>query len=123
MEPERFEELTQEAFDALPDRFREHLENVRIVIEDLPSEEAKSRVGYRDGSLLLGLYEGIPLTHRTTAYGTAPTMPDTITLFRRNIERIARTEERVREEIRKTLIHEIAHYYGMDEDEVRAAGF
>jgi len=123
MERARFEELTQEAFDALPAMFRENLENVRIVIDDLPTRAQREQVGYGRGSLLLGLYEGVPLTHRTTGYGMHPTLPDSITLFQKNIERIAATDEAVREEIRITLIHEIAHYYGMDEDEVRAAGF
>jgi predicted Zn-dependent protease with MMP-like domain len=103
--------------------FREHLENVRIVIDDVPSRAQRERTGYGHDSLLLGLYEGVPLTHRTTHYGVAPTVPDTITLFQRNIERIAATDDGVREEIRVTLIHEIAHYYGMDEDKVRAAGY
>jgi predicted Zn-dependent protease with MMP-like domain len=73
--------------------------------------------------MLLGLYEGVPLPRRGIDYGVVPVMPDTITLFQNNIESIARSESDVRRQIRETLIHEIAHHFGMDEDEIREAGY
>lgn len=117
MTRETFERIVEEEFEALPDRFRKNLDNVRIIVDD-----GDARPG-RHGTILLGLYQGIPLTRRGGDYGAAPVLPDTITLFRTNIEMVARSEEEIREEIRKTLVHEIGHYYGMSEAEIRDAGY
>jgi predicted Zn-dependent protease with MMP-like domain len=73
--------------------------------------------------MLLGLYEGIPLTRRGVDYGMYPVVPDRITLFKQNIEIIARDEQELRAKIREVLIHEIGHYYGMSETEIRRAGY
>jgi len=110
-------------FDALPEPFRAAFDNVRIIIEDVPGDEPRRRKGYRPGSILLGLYEGIPLTRRGTDYGMYPVVPDTITLYRENILAVARSAEDVPAVIRDTLIHEVGHYFGMNEREIRAAGY
>jgi predicted Zn-dependent protease with MMP-like domain len=123
MEQERFEDLAQEAFDALPDVIREKAENVHIVVEDYPTAEVVRRMRLPSRKVLLGLYEGVPLTHRGTSYGAYPVVPDKITLYRKNIEAVARTDEEIRSAVRDTLIHEVAHHYGMNEDEVRRAGY
>ncbi len=123
MDREEFERVAQGVFDALPERFRGAIDNVRIIVVDGEPEVPAFRRGYRPRGLLLGLYEGIPLTRRGTGYGMYPVMPDTITLFRRNIESISRTEEEIRAVIRDTLIHEIGHYFGMSEQEIRDAGY
>jgi len=123
MDREEFEKVAQEVFDALPPPFRDAIDNVHIVIEDRPSREAGARVGYRPGTLLLGLYEGIPLTKRGTSYGMYAVVPDKITLYRENIRAIAPGEEEMRGVIRDTLIHEIGHYFGMNERQIRAAGY
>ena len=81
------------------------------------------RRGLRSKRTLLGLYQGIPLTQRGSYYGMAPVIPDTITLYRKNIEAICRTDDEVRRQIVDTLIHEIGHYFGMNEDEIRSAGY
>lgn len=120
---EEFEEVVQEMFDALPDRFRQNLENVQIVVEELPSEETVAHMRLRSRADLFGLYEGVPLNKRGTWYGMSPVVPDKITLYRTNMQRGARSIDEVRGRIRDVLIHEIAHYYGMNEDEVRAAGY
>jgi predicted Zn-dependent protease with MMP-like domain len=120
---EEFETLTQEIFDSLPEQFQHNMENVRIVIEDFPSNEILVKMGTGSANVLLGLYEGIPLNKRGTWYGMYPVVPDKISLYKNNIERTAHTHEALCSQIRKTLVHEIAHYYGMDEDEVRAAGY
>jgi predicted Zn-dependent protease with MMP-like domain len=120
---DEFEQVAQEEFDALPVVLQKKIDNVHIVIENLPGEETLRNTGYRAGSLLLGLYEGVPLSKRGIGYGMYPVTPDKITLFKANIERVARTESAVRKEIRDTLIHEIAHYYGLSEEEIRSAGF
>lgn len=120
---EEFESITQEIFDSLPEQFQRNMENVRIVIEDVPTKETLKRTGFRSPSDLLGLYEGIPLNRRGTWYGMYPVFPDKISLYKDNIERGAQSVNELRERIRDTLIHEIAHYYGMNEEEVRAAGY
>jgi len=120
MTRERFEEIAQSAFDNLPGDFKSRIENVRIVIADYPTDElGKNTKRSRDS--LLGLYQGIPLTHRNTWYGTSPTIPDTITLFQRNIEAVSGTEEEVRHRIIEVLYHEIGHYFGMNEKQIQAA--
>ena len=123
VESEEFERTAQLVFDALPEPFRDAVDNVRIVIEETPDDRLERRKGYRPGTILLGLYEGIPLTKRGTNYGMYPVVPDTITLFRGNILAISRSPHEVSEIIRDTLIHELWHYFGMSEREIRAAGY
>jgi predicted Zn-dependent protease with MMP-like domain len=118
MDRAEFERIVQEEFDALPELFKHNLENVRIVVEDMPGERWKTGRG-----MLLGLYEGVPLNRRGIDYGMFPVVPDSITLFRKNIESIAASEANVREQIRTTLVHEIGHYYGMSEADIRRAGY
>ncbi|HXF99533.1 MAG TPA: metallopeptidase family protein [Bacteroidota bacterium] len=120
---EEFEELAQEAFDNLPQEFQRHMDNVTIAVEEEPSRETLERMHLSSASSLLGLYEGIPLNQRGTWYGMSPVVPDRISLYKKNIERGARSREEIRRRIRDVLIHEIAHYYGMSEEEVRAAGY
>ena len=123
MTRERFETIAEEEFAVLPEPFRQRIENVRIVIEDVDTPAQRGRAGLGRSSMLLGLYEGVPLPRRGIDYGVVPVMPDTITLFQKNIESIARSEAEVRKQVRETLIHEIAHYFGMDEDDIKAAGY
>jgi len=121
MDREEFERAAEEIFEALPEPFRGAIDNVRIVVEDRP--RGAPRAGYRPGTLLLGLYEGVPLTKRGSSYGAYAVVPDTITLYRDNIAAVSRTDEEVRGVLRDTLIHEIGHYFGMSEREIRAAGY
>jgi predicted Zn-dependent protease with MMP-like domain len=123
MTREEFEHIVQEAFDSLPERFRASVENVRVIVEDKESPRTRERVGVRSGSMLLGLYEGIPLTRRGSHYGMAPAIPDTITLYQRNIEAVVRTRHEVSGVISDVLIHELGHYFGMNEEEIRRAGY
>ncbi|MEX0602542.1 MAG: metallopeptidase family protein [Bacteroidota bacterium] len=121
MTRERFEEIAQQAYDKLPDRFRHRIDNVRIVIEDLPDPETARDQGVGRRSLL-GLYQGVPLPHRNSWYGATPTTPDTITLYRKNIESYSGGDEAETErQIVETLLHELGHYFGMNEEEVRRA--
>jgi predicted Zn-dependent protease with MMP-like domain len=122
MDREGFEKVAQEVFDSLPPPFLGAIDNVHIVVEDRPSRETGARVGYRPGTLLLGLYEGIPLTKRGSSYGMYGVVPDKITLYRENIRAVAPADE-MRRVIRDTLIHEIGHYFGMNERQIRAAGY
>jgi predicted Zn-dependent protease with MMP-like domain len=120
---ERFEQVAQEVWDGLPENLKKKIENVHIVVEDEPSAETLRKSAVGRGALLLGLYEGIPLSKRGSYYGTYPTLPDKITLYQRSIEAVTHSEARLREKIHDVLIHEIAHYFGMTEREVREAGY
>jgi predicted Zn-dependent protease with MMP-like domain len=114
---EKFARLVQEAYLDVPAYFRKRIENVAVVVEDDPSPEDLRRAGCPRDSTLLGLYSGVPLTHRTSSYGLV--LPDRIIIFRRPIERIARGEGQLRRIVRHTLWHEIGHYFGMSERQVR----
>ena len=120
MTRERFEEVAQHAFDSLPERFRHNVENVQIVVEDYPSSDARARTRSNKHGLL-GLYQGVPLTHRGTSYGMYPVGPDKITLYQVNIERTCASEEQIERRIVEVLFHELGHYFGMSEREVRDA--
>jgi predicted Zn-dependent protease with MMP-like domain len=110
MEQKKFEELVAQALEALPKRFREKLANVAIMVEDSPPQEPQS------GGLLLGLFHGIPRTEKSV-FSASP--PDRIFLYQRNIEAVCRSEGEVRRQIRATLLHELGHYFGLSEDELR----
>jgi predicted Zn-dependent protease with MMP-like domain len=117
---EKFEEIVQNIFEKLPKIFGEKIDNVHIVVEGSPSPETMKNTGSGKGSLL-GLYQGIPLTQRGSWYGMAPTIPDTITLYKDNIEAVCRTENELHDRIEEVLLHEIGHYFGMNEVQVRNA--
>jgi predicted Zn-dependent protease with MMP-like domain len=123
MEKEEFEKIAQDVFNGLPEMFRVAIDNVRIIVEEEVHESEAYRRGYRPKGILLGLYEGVALTRRGSGYGTYPVVPDTITLFKRNIESMTRSDEELRAAIRDTLIHEIGHYFGLSEREIRNAGY
>lgn len=108
---EEFDSLITRAMDELPQQYITGLDNVAIVQADEPTEEQKIKMQLRDGVLLLGLYEGIPLTQRGNGYTFV--LPDKITLFKHSILRIVRDESELFEQIKRTLWHEMAHYYGL----------
>jgi len=117
--PERFDELVSEAIDLVPDELVEHMENVAILTADEPSPDQAQRL--RRGRLLLGLYEGVNLTHRSpTSYGAV--MPDRITIFRLAHCRLARDEADLRRRVAHTVAHEIAHHFGISDDRLRELG-
>jgi len=120
MSTEEFEKLVQEGFLLIPEKFRARIRNVALLVEDEPSEEVRQREGLSEGETLLGLYQGIPATARGDSYGVGPTLPDTITLFKLPIEEAAKGDSRgIRAVVAETIWHEYAHYFGMDEEEVR----
>lgn len=120
MTRERFEEIAEQAFESLPDAFKSRVENVQIVVEDYPSSDAQARTRAGKRSLL-GLYQGVPLPHRGTWYGTVPVTPDKITLYQKNIESVCETDAEIQHRIIEVLFHELGHYFGMNEREVREA--
>jgi len=120
MNHEAFEKLVEEGFLLIPEKHRAEIRNVALLVEDEPSEEVRRQEGLTEGETLLGLYQGIPATVRGDSYGIGPTVPDTITLFKLSIEDEAGGDsEEIRKVIAETIWHEYAHYFGMDEDEVR----
>ena len=123
MGQEQFEKIVERAFNRLPDKFKAAVDNVGVFVEDYPSDEVVNKLKLRSKYYLLGLYQGIPLTARGTGYGMNPTPPDKISLYKKNIEAVCRTDEEVEDKICEVLIHEIGHYFGMNEKEIRAAGF
>ncbi len=122
MDLDSFAELVSEAIDSLPQEFLDRLENVQVDIEEWPSPEDLDSVGLKPGDRrhLLGLYHGVPLTSRTSYYMA---FPDRITIFQKPIELVTGPdEERIREQVRHTVVHEIAHYYGIDDDRLEELG-
>lgn len=117
---EAFEELVREGVLLIPDKFRARIRNVALLVEDEPSAEVRASEGLAEDETLLGLYHGIPATARGDSYGVGETLPDTITLFRIPIEEEAGGDpEEVRRVVAETVWHEFAHYFGMDEGQVR----
>jgi len=110
IEPDRFEEMVATALDSLPAELGRLMSNVAVTVEHDPGPPG-----------LLGLYEGIPLTSRTTQYAGA--LPDRITIYRLAICAIGRTEDEVTEQVRRTVIHEVGHYFGIDDDRLHELGW
>lgn len=108
----RFEELVHETLKDLPEFFKERLQNVLIIVQDLPDPEIAQELG----DDLLGLYQGIPLTERSVF--SEPLEPDMIYIYQKNIETIANSEAEIRHQVRITVIHEIGHYFGLDEEQL-----
>ena len=112
MTRERFEELVAEALDSIPEELGRRMDNVVVRVRD-----ASPRRG------LLGLYEGIPLTERVDYGGGGPVMPDRITVYRASILAVCETEEDVVDQVRTTVIHEVAHHFGIDDDRLDELGW
>ncbi len=119
MRREEFEQAVRQAWLAIPARFRQRVHNLAIVVEDEPSPDLLRQNGVPAGHTLLGLYHGVPLTRRGASYGMV--LPDKISLFQGPIERAAQNVDEIPQVIYHTLWHEIAHYFGMNEAQVRAA--
>jgi predicted Zn-dependent protease with MMP-like domain len=120
MDSQMFDKLVAQAIESLPDEFRERLENIDIVVADVPTRAQMKSLKGRRGEMLLGLYEGVPLTARTQGYGFV--MPDKITIFQRPIEAICRNEAQIVDEIRRVVRHEIAHHFGISDDRLNELG-
>ena len=114
-----FEKLVLGALDQILDEISDRLDNVDVVVEDWPTSEQMAGSGIEDGHYLLGLYEGIPLTDR---YGYDMVLPDKITLFQKPIEAICSSDEEVVAEVRTTVVHEVAHHFGIDDDSLDEMG-
>lgn len=113
---EQFQALINQALEELPGEHVKNIENVAILYEDLPTEQQRMDAGLQPNQTLLGLYEGVPLTKRQ---GMTRTLPDKITLFKEPLQWHANTVDELKEEIKHTVWHEVAHYYGLDHDKIR----
>jgi predicted Zn-dependent protease with MMP-like domain len=113
MDKERFEQLVVRAVEDLPEEFQEKLENIDVVVEDYPSSYQIRQADLGKGFTLLGLYEGVPLTERTSNYGLVA--PDKITIFRKAVEAecAGGDDETIKMEIQRVVRHEIAHHFGI----------
>ena len=122
MSDEEFEALVVEAVESLPPEILKQMENVAVTIADWPTRGEMLRAGVdpRRGSLF-GLYEGVPKTRRTSHYGLVP--PDKITIYQGPLLTYVKEPEKIREQIRRTVLHEIAHHFGFNEEEIRRLGY
>jgi predicted Zn-dependent protease with MMP-like domain len=114
---EQFDKLISQAIDELPQEYITNLNNVVITYADEPTPEQSKKQGIRRGQLLLGLYEGIPLTRRGAGYNLV--IPDKITLFKKSILQMSHDESSFYKQIKHTLWHEIAHFYGLDHSRIK----
>ena len=119
MTPEEFEQKVAEGVSVLPERVREQIKNVVLLVDEEPSAEVRTVQKLKPNQTLLGLYKGIPLSRRGIGYGGL-VMPDSITLFRKPIlETAGRNRKEIEKVIAETILHEFAHHLGMNEEEVR----
>ena len=110
VDPERFEDLVASALDSLPEQLGAMMRNVAVTVEHNPGPRG-----------LLGLYQGVPLTSRTSSY--AGVLPDHITIYRHAICAICFTEAEVAEQVRKTVVHEVGHHFGISDDRLEELGW
>jgi predicted Zn-dependent protease with MMP-like domain len=120
MKRTRFEALVNRAIEKLPAMFLERMANVAVIVEDRPSPELLERMEIPPDDTLFGLYEGVPLTERGFE---APLMPDTIWIFQEPIEEACETDEEIEKEIQTTIVHEVAHFFGFDDDTLEEMGY
>ena len=115
MNREQFAKIVEEVLDSLPQEFRERIRNVAVLVEDLPP--GQSSAIRRSRQLLLGTFRGVPATKKSIF--DLPTGPDYVVLYQNNIEAVCSSEAELREQIRRTVIHEFGHYFGMDEEQLK----
>jgi len=118
MERQKFEELVLRAIAELPAEFQEKMENVDVMIEDLPSKSQMKRLRLHYPTQLLGLYEGVPRIVRGQSYNMV--LPDKITIFQKSIEDRCHSEKEIELEIENVIRHEIAHHFGIDDHVLRS---
>ncbi len=113
-----FEKLVLETLESLPAKFKHKMENVEIVIEEWPSEEFLSNMPKNRQNIILGLYQGVPFPRRgVSSYSNV--LPDKITLYQKPIESLCRNEKELQARVKEVLVHEIGHYFGLSEEELK----
>lgn len=123
MKREHFIRLVEEVLDSLPMEFRERIHNLAVIVEDRPKMHKKARglggkIGpHKPRSLLMGVFQGVPTTQKSV-FDLSPG-PNRIVLYQRNIEVVCRNDAEIRHEVRQTVLHELGHYFGMDESQLK----
>jgi len=120
MDQDGFEQLVAEALDTLPQEFLGKLDNVEVVTEDWPDRRTMQLAGASHPSQLLGFYHGIPQTRRTHNYKLV--LPDKISIYRRPILRLYHTPAEIRAAVRRVVLHELAHHFGISDERLRELG-
>ena len=120
LETEHFEELVARAVESLPENLIESLDNLDILVQDWPTRQQLDEVDIKHRQELLGLYEGVPLTHRGSGYNLV--LPDRITIFQKSIEMLCSSDIEIIERVRRTVLHELAHYFGISDHRLREIG-
>ena len=110
----QFEDLVERALRRLPRKFKDKLANIAVVVEDWPDDETLADLGIEPPDTLYGLYRGVDLTHRDSGYGNV--LPDTVTIYQGPIEEDCADEEEMADLVRETVIHELGHYFGLDDE-------
>ncbi|HNQ23653.1 MAG TPA: metallopeptidase family protein [Phycisphaerae bacterium] len=116
-----FAALVEQALAGIPKSFAPYLKDVVVDVEPLPDRRTCLRMGLRDRRALLGLYHGVPLPDRSVEHSGR--LPDRITIYQRNIERVCRTPDDVVTQVRKTVLHEVGHHFGLDEHDLDELGY
>jgi len=115
---EDFERLAERALETLPEEYGRYFTNITIIVEDYPSNEDTKRLNTKK-ELLLGLFSGVPYPQKGGFFNIPYPLPDKIILYQKNIESICSTENELIEQIQKTLVHEVGHYFGLSERDLR----
>ena len=115
IDDEEFQQMIDRAFDSLPKEHRDNVSNVAIVYENDPSPEQRMQLQLRDDQSLFGLYQGVPLARRQ---GMASQLPDKITIFKNPLLQASNSLHQLQSNVRRTLWHEVAHYYGLNHDQI-----
>jgi len=118
---EQFQQYVTEALATLPDKIKKMMSNVAVTVAEYPTAAQKQSVGLRPGYELYGLYQGVPLTQRGSNYGMVP--PDRITIFMYPMVYHRTTPAAIRRQVQKTVLHEIGHHFGMNEQQLRDLGY
>jgi len=112
-----FDKLVEKALEGLPEEFRKYFVNITVIVEDHPAREDRRLAGSK--GLLLGLFRGVPHTRKGGFFDIPYPMPDKIILFQRNIESLCSSEKELIKQITETLIHEVGHYFGLSEKDLK----
>ena len=120
MQRRRFLSLVRQALDRLPSPYRDWIENIDVIVERRPRSHHLRGAGAGPNETLFGLYEGVPLAERTSDYGLV--LPDTITIFQEPLEQAFSQEAELIEEVGRTVLHELAHHFGMSDEELERLG-
>lgn len=120
MDKKKFEEVIFDTLESLPDKFKEKIKNLCIVIEDKDIDSILSKNENTSKKYTLGLYQGLPATKKA---GKINIFPDKITIYKSAIEQISRNDEQLKKNIRRVILHELGHYFGLDEKKIRKLGY